>query len=63
MYAGLFVLGVPWYWPAHDTQTLLAGVPIWAVASLACSVAISCLTAYLVLRRWPVEEEGDGDGV
>jgi len=62
-YAGFFILGVPWYWPAHSGETLLAGVPLWAAASLGCSVAISALTAYLVLWHWPEGEEGEDDGV
>ena len=62
-YLVLFTLGVPWYFPEGQTQPLVCGIPMWAAVSLGCSVAISALTAYLALRRWPDVGKGDGDGI
>ena len=56
-FALLFIAAVPWYWPAHDQETLL-GLPRWVVVSIVASVLISCLTAWVFLRHWP---GGDGD--
>ena len=56
-FALLFVAAVPWYWPAHDQETLL-GLPRWVVVSIVASVLISCLTAWVFLCHWP---GGDGD--
>jgi len=53
----LFVAAVPWYWPAHDQETLL-GLPRWVVVSIVASVLISCLAAWVFLCHWP---GGDGD--
>lgn len=62
-YLVLFALGVPWYFPEGQTGPLVWGIPLWAAVSLGCSVAVSVLTAYLALRRWPDVGRGDGDGI
>ena len=56
-FALLFIAAVPWYWPAHDQETLL-GLPRWVVVSIVASVLISCLAAWVFLCHWP---GGDGD--
>lgn len=62
-YAILFTLAVPWYFPADQIQPVVAGIPLWAFVSLACSVAISILTAYLALTHWPESKQDHSDGL
>lgn len=57
VYAALFGVSIPWYWPAEDAR-MLGGFPLWVVVSILGSVAISGFTAWLFLRRWPLDEEG-----
>lgn len=56
VYALLFGIAIPWYWPAEDVRMLL-GFPLWVVVSMAGSALISCYTAWLFAFRWPVDEE------
>lgn len=54
-YLALFTVAVPWYWPAGSTRQW-AGMPAWAVVSVVTSIAISLLTAGLLLRGAADEE-------
>ena len=63
LYFTLFVLGVPWYFPEGAVHPVIWGFPAWAAMSLLCSVGLSLVTAYLVLRHWPDSGGGSGDGV
>ena len=56
VYAVLFGVAIPWYWPAEDARMLL-GLPLWVVVSVAGSCGISCFTAWLWLAHWPVDED------
>lgn len=58
VYAVLFGLSIPWYWPAEDPRTL-GGFPLWVVVSILGSAAISAFTAWLFLRCWPADEEDE----
>lgn len=58
-YLVLLVLAVPWYWgmlPFEGTP-LWFGVPAWFCVSVIVSAATSTLTAALLWRRWPHEED------
>ncbi|MEM7170518.1 MAG: hypothetical protein AAF530_10120 [Pseudomonadota bacterium] len=57
VYLALFVLSVPWYLPADDRPALWLGLPYWVVISLGAVLAIACFTLWLVLTRWPVEDD------
>lgn len=68
----LYGFSIPWWFPAGEPGFLF-GMPLWALASLGGTLAISGLTAFLALRRWdddfddrppPTEapEEPPGDG-
>ncbi|MFQ5413136.1 MAG: hypothetical protein ACE5E6_01630 [Phycisphaerae bacterium] len=57
-YALLVAVGVPWYWP-NDFDVAVLGWPVWALVSLAASVGISALTAFLAVAYWHVAERGD----
>ena len=55
-----FAIAVPWYWRWFGelgTQPVF-GLPRWVVVSIAASIFISCLTAWVMLRHWP---GGDAD--
>ncbi|MDD9934726.1 MAG: hypothetical protein OXT09_14050 [Myxococcales bacterium] len=43
-------LSVPWYWGDH--APLWLGLPAWVVVTIACSAAISAITAYAALVHW-----------
>ncbi|MDF1861386.1 MAG: hypothetical protein P1U87_14315 [Verrucomicrobiales bacterium] len=60
VYLCLFVIAVPWYWPA-DSRQILFGFPLWVVVSIATSFVISCYTAWLFLTRWPEDSEEEGE--
>ena len=57
VYAVLFAISIPWYWPA-DASGITLGMPTWAAVSVLGSAAISSFTAWLFITRWP-EEDGD----
>ena len=52
VYAVLFAVAIPWYWPDDDARLFL-GIPLWAAVSIGVSFLISCYTAWLLLRYWP----------
>jgi hypothetical protein len=58
VYAVLFGLSIPWYWPTEDARMLL-GFPLWVVVSITGSFGISCFTAWLFVKRWPADEDGE----
>lgn len=59
-YPILFAVGIPWYWPSGSTR-LWFGMPAWVVTAIAASAAVSLLTAILLCRPWPGEDEPDED--
>ena len=56
VYAVLFGVGIPWYWP-HGHGAIWWGMPAWVVVSLASSVALSAYTACLLNLPWPQESQ------
>lgn len=58
IYAGLFGVGIPWYWPREQSATWL-GVPVWAAVAFVSSVVLSMYTTYLLSRPWPQELQPD----
>lgn len=56
VFVPLLALGIPWYWPASD-RTLVLGVPAWVAAAVGASLAASILTALLLARPWPGEDD------
>lgn len=52
MYAVLFALSVPWYFPEYDPVPVWAGVPYWVVICLGVCLAIACFTAFVIHRYW-----------
>lgn len=58
LFGFLLAAAVPWYWPADDDAVWL-GVPAWVLVAVVVSAAASVLTAALMSRPWPQEEDGD----
>jgi hypothetical protein len=57
IYLLLLVAAIPWYWPA-DATALVFGIPLWVAVSLLVALAVSALTAWLLVRA----PSGSGDG-
>ncbi|MBV6499040.1 MAG: hypothetical protein CJBNEKGG_01489 [Prosthecobacter sp.] len=56
VYAVLFAVSIPWYWP-QEVGPLLLGMPLWAAVSVLGSALISAYTAWLLVKHWPDEED------
>lgn len=53
----LFGLSVPWYLPSDSTPALWFGLPYWVVLSLLAVFAAACVTAWMIQRTWPLDDE------
>ena len=40
---------------------MLLGFPLWVVVSISGSFGISCFTAWLFVKRWPADEDGEDE--
>ena len=56
VYLVLFVLVIPWYWPAEDSRHAF-GVPLWALVTLAAVFLTSVFTAWVYLTQ----SDGESD--
>ena len=63
LYAALFGVSIPWYWPQSE-PTIWFGLPAWVIVTLLSSFVISGFTAWLLMSRWPSapSDEKDADG-
>jgi hypothetical protein len=52
----LVVLSVPWYRKAGSMGELILGMPAWVWTSLFCTVGVSALTAFGILKYWRDED-------
>lgn len=52
---GLYAVSIPW-WFGAGRPTIVLGMPSWAAAALAATLAVSVLTAWAALRLW---DDGD----
>lgn len=53
--AALYACSIPWWFGAGKPSIVL-GLPSWAVISLACTFAVSCLVSFAARRLW---DDGD----
>ena len=60
IYALLFAIAIPWYWPPEDA-TRWFGMPVWVVVAVVTSAVISGFTAWLLRRPWPDRPEAKPD--
>lgn len=59
VYAALYAVAIPWYWPTGFRGPLLLGLPLWAAVSLLSVVALGVWTVFVISRYWIDLEEGD----
>lgn len=60
VFAILFALINPWYFPAGANR-LIWGVPCWALVILAASLALSMFLHYVLARHWRMVEDEEAD--
>ena len=58
VFAVLFVLLNPWYFPA-GSERLIAGVPLWAWVILAVCLALSVFLHFVCAVYWQTGDESD----
>ena len=59
-YLLLLAAVIPWYWPA-DVNLIYFGFPLWALVSLAAGLAVSILTAFVLMAHRPDADGGEED--
>jgi hypothetical protein len=52
VYAMLYAVAIPWYWPEGYRGPLVLGLPAWAAVSLAATLALAAWTAFVIYRFW-----------
>lgn len=52
VYAALYALAIPWYWPVGYRGPLVAGLPLWVFVSLLAVLALALWTAWVVVICW-----------
>ena len=52
VYAALYAIAIPWYWPQGAGTGLVFGIPLWAAVTLLAVVALAGWTAYVIHRYW-----------
>ena len=52
VYLVLIAVGIPWWWPAHDS-TILFGMPAWVISAIVVSFIASVYTLFVLLSAWP----------
>jgi hypothetical protein len=57
VYAVLFALAIPWYFPGGRPEPIWLGFPRWVAVSLGATLAIAGFTAYVIERYWSEDEE------
>ena len=57
VYALLYVVAIPWYWPEGYRGALIFGLPTWAAVSLGATLALALWTAYVIHRYWDGGQE------
>lgn len=60
VFAVLFALINPWYFPA-DPIPLVWGIPYWALVILVASLALSGFLHYVLARQWRIVEDEEND--
>ncbi len=56
VYAMLYAIAIPWYWPEGYRGALIFGLPTWAAVSLAATLALAVWTAFVIHRYWNEED-------
>ncbi|WP_020007649.1 hypothetical protein [Salinicoccus albus] len=56
-FAIIFVLLIPWYFPAGGETMMIYGVPLWALVIIGMSVFLSLYITYVIKYHWDVDED------
>ena len=59
VYAALYAVAIPWYWPASFRGPLVLGLPLWAAVSLLGVVALGAWTTFVISRYWVDQQEAN----
>ena len=59
VYALIYALAIPWYWPAHYRGPLIGGFPLWVGVTLVSTMCLALWTAWVVFRYWQGDEGGE----
>ena len=59
VYALLYAVAIPWYWPADFPSPLIGGFPLWVVVSLTSTLVLAGWTVWIIFRYWQAEGEED----
>jgi len=59
VYAALYAIAIPWYWPAGFRGPLLLGLPLWVAVSLLSVGALGVWTVFVISRYWIDLQGGD----
>ena len=59
-YLLLLAVIIPWYWPAK-VNLIYFGFPLWALISLAGGLAVSLVTAFVLMTDGPDSSGREGD--
>ena len=60
VYAALYAVAVPWYWPKGYRGPLVAGLPLWVFVTLLAVLALALWTARVLSTYWQECSEGEG---
>ena len=58
VYALLYAVAIPWYWPDAYRGPLILGLPLWVVVTLVAVFALALWTWLAIARYW---KSGEGD--
>jgi hypothetical protein len=60
VYALLFALAIPWYFPRSLGERIWIGVPLWVAVSFGVTLAIAVFTVFVIRRYWPDDDTENG---
>jgi len=61
VYAALYAVAIPWYWPTGYRGPLVAGLPLWVAVSLLAVAALALWTARVLTSSWRDRSEAGGE--
>ena len=56
VYACLYAVAIPWYWPEGYRGPLILGFPLWVAVTLGAILALALWTAWVIFSYWQEEE-------
>ena len=62
VYILLYVIAIPWYWPAGYRGPLILGLPLWMVVSLLAVLLMAGWTSWVISRYWKTVQKEDPHG-